>query len=53
MFAFFAYYSQNPATALRQTLDLMVQRAYWVMNNDVLISVPCSCSWVTCSSDPI
>jgi len=40
MFAFFAYYSQNPATALRQTLDLMVQRAYWVMNNDVLISVP-------------
>jgi TRAP-type mannitol/chloroaromatic compound transport system permease large subunit len=40
MFAFFAYYSQNPATALNQTLDLMALRAYWVMNNDVLISVP-------------
>ena len=25
---------------MQQTLDLMVQRAYWVMNNDVLISVP-------------
>jgi len=40
MFAFFAYYSQNPLTALTQTLDLMALRAYWVMNNDVLISVP-------------
>jgi TRAP-type mannitol/chloroaromatic compound transport system permease large subunit len=40
MFAFFAYYSQNPALAGTQTLDLMVQRAYAVMNNDVLISVP-------------
>ena len=40
MFAFFAYYSQNPALAATQTLDLMVQRAYAVMNNDVLISVP-------------
>ncbi|MEW6668108.1 MAG: TRAP transporter large permease subunit [Thermodesulfobacteriota bacterium] len=40
MFTFFAYYSQNPATALRQTLDLMALRAYWVMSNDVLISVP-------------
>jgi len=40
LFAFFAYYSVNPATALTQTLDLMALRAYWVMNNDVLISVP-------------
>jgi TRAP-type mannitol/chloroaromatic compound transport system permease large subunit len=40
MFSFFAYYSQNPSTALTQTLDLMALRAYWVMNNDVLISVP-------------
>ncbi len=40
MFTFFAYYSQNPATALPQTLDLMALRAYWVMSNDVLISVP-------------
>lgn len=39
-FTFFAYYSQNPATALNQTLDLMALRAYWVMSNDVLISVP-------------
>ena len=40
MFTWFAYYSVDPSTAMRQTLDLMVQRAYWVMNNDVLISVP-------------
>jgi TRAP-type mannitol/chloroaromatic compound transport system permease large subunit len=40
MFAWFAYYSANPDLAVQQTLDLMVQRAYWVMNNDVLISVP-------------
>ncbi|HSD60120.1 MAG TPA: TRAP transporter large permease subunit, partial [Burkholderiales bacterium] len=39
-FAWIAYRSQNPATAVTQTLDLMVQRAYAVMNNDVLISVP-------------
>ena len=40
MFTWFAYYSVNPALAVQQTLDLMVQRAFWVMNNDVLISVP-------------
>jgi TRAP-type mannitol/chloroaromatic compound transport system permease large subunit len=40
MFAWFAYHSSNPSTAVQHTLDLMVQRAYWVMNNDVLISVP-------------
>jgi len=40
MFAFFAYYSQNPGTALTRVLDLMALRAYWVMSNDVLISVP-------------
>jgi len=40
MFTFFAFYSENPATALRRTLDLMALRAYWVMSNDVLISVP-------------
>lgn len=40
MFAWFAYYSVNSHTAVQQTLDLMVQRAYWVMNNDVLISIP-------------
>jgi TRAP-type mannitol/chloroaromatic compound transport system permease large subunit len=39
-FAWFAYNSVNPDLAVQQTLDLMVQRAYWVMNNDVLISVP-------------
>jgi TRAP-type mannitol/chloroaromatic compound transport system permease large subunit len=39
-FTWFAYYSVNPALAMQQTLDLMVQRAYWVMNNDVLIAVP-------------
>ncbi|MDP1992033.1 MAG: TRAP transporter large permease subunit [Syntrophales bacterium] len=39
-FTWYAYNSTNPALAVQQTLDLMVQRAYWVMNNDVLISVP-------------
>ena len=40
MFAFFAYYSQNPNTAAAHTFDLVAQRAYAVMNNDVLISIP-------------
>lgn len=40
MFAWFAYHSQNPEQAVQQTLDLMVQRAYSVMANDVLISIP-------------
>ncbi|MGV3740777.1 MAG: TRAP transporter large permease subunit [Burkholderiaceae bacterium] len=40
MFTWFAYRSQNPDLAVQQTLDLMVQRAYSVMSNDVLISVP-------------
>ncbi len=40
MFAFLAYYSADHHTAARQTLDLMVQRAYSVMSNDVLISIP-------------
>lgn len=42
LFAFFAYHSgdQTSAGAIRQTLDLMVQRAFSVMSNDVLISIP-------------
>ena len=42
MFAFFAYHSgdQTAAGAMTQTLDLMVQRAFSVMGNDVLISIP-------------
>ena len=40
VFAWIAYRSQNPALAVQQTLDLMVQRAYSVMSNDVLISIP-------------
>lgn len=39
-FAWLAYRSGNPDLATRQTLDLMVQRAYSVMSNDVLISIP-------------
>jgi len=39
-FAWLAYRSGNPDLAQRQTLDLMVQRAYSVMSNDVLISIP-------------
>jgi TRAP-type mannitol/chloroaromatic compound transport system permease large subunit len=42
LFAFFAYHSgqQTAAGAASQTLDLMVQRAFSVMTNDVLISIP-------------
>jgi TRAP-type mannitol/chloroaromatic compound transport system permease large subunit len=39
-FAWLAYRSVNPELAVRQVLDLMVQRAYGVMSNDVLIAVP-------------
>ncbi|MGQ0653834.1 MAG: TRAP transporter large permease [Betaproteobacteria bacterium] len=39
-FGWLAYRSVNPATATQQILDLMVQRAYAVMSNDVLIAVP-------------
>src|SRR5690606_16629584 len=42
MFAFFAYMDRtgDPGEAVQQTLDLMVQRTYAVMANDVLIAVP-------------
>jgi TRAP-type mannitol/chloroaromatic compound transport system permease large subunit len=40
IFAFIAYRMRSPDLALGQTLDLMVQRAYAVMGNDVLISIP-------------
>jgi TRAP-type mannitol/chloroaromatic compound transport system permease large subunit len=40
VFAWIAYKSQNPGLAVQQTLDLMVQRTYSVMSNDVLISIP-------------
>ena len=40
IFTFFAYSFQNPELALQNTLSLMVQRAYAVMTNDVLISIP-------------
>ncbi|MCW2313855.1 TRAP transporter large permease [Rhodoferax antarcticus] len=40
VFAWFAYQSENPSLAVQQTLDLMVQRTYAVMANDVLISIP-------------
>jgi TRAP-type mannitol/chloroaromatic compound transport system permease large subunit len=39
-FAWLSYRSVNPDLAVRQTLDLMVQRTYGVMSNDVLIAVP-------------
>ncbi len=40
IFAWLAFRSRNPDLAIQQTLDLMVQRAYSVMSNDVLISIP-------------
>jgi len=39
-FGWLAYRSADPQMATRQILDLMVQRAYSVMANDVLIAVP-------------
>ena len=39
-FAWLAYRSVNPELAVQQVLDLMVQRAYGVMSNDVLIAIP-------------
>ncbi|THC45363.1 TRAP transporter large permease subunit [Massilia sp. Mn16-1_5] len=40
MFAWLAFHSSDPAQATGLTLELMVQRAYSVMANDVLISIP-------------
>ena len=42
LFAYFAYHSggQTASGAMKQTLELMVQRAFSVMGNDVLISIP-------------
>jgi TRAP-type mannitol/chloroaromatic compound transport system permease large subunit len=40
LFAWISYRMDSPEHAVRQTLDLMVQRAYSVMTNDVLISIP-------------
>jgi len=40
IFAYLAYAERSPELAVTQTLDLMVQRAYAVMGNDVLISIP-------------
>ncbi len=39
-FGWLAYRSADPALADRQILDLMVQRTYAVMSNDVLIAIP-------------
>src|SRR5512140_1246894 len=39
-FGWLAYRSVNPALAETQILDLMVQRAHYVMSHDVLIAVP-------------
>jgi len=39
-FAWLSYNSVDPDLAVQQTLDLMVQRTYSVMTNDVLIAVP-------------
>src|SRR3954465_15036833 len=40
IFAYSAYKMQGSPDAMRHTLDLFVQRAFSVMNNDVLISIP-------------
>src|SRR5687767_13518496 len=39
-FAWLAYRDVNPTLAPQQVLDLMVQRTYGVMSNDVLIAIP-------------
>ena len=40
LFSWFFYHSVDPDMAGGQVLNLMVQRAYGVMSNDVLIAVP-------------
>jgi len=40
IFTFISYSYADPSLALNNTLSLMVQRAYAVMTNDVLISIP-------------
>ncbi len=40
LFSWYAYYTSDPDLAVAQTLDLMVQRTYGVMTNDVLIAIP-------------
>lgn len=40
LFSGYAYYSSDPDLAVAQTLNLMVQRTYGVMTNDVLIAIP-------------
>lgn len=43
IFAFIAYFAQKGGDAniaVKHTLDLMVQRTYGVMTNEVLISIP-------------
>src|SRR5262247_644157 len=39
-FAWLAYRTGDPNTAVARTLDLFVQRTYGVMSNDVLIAIP-------------
>src|SRR5262245_64020024 len=39
-FAWLAYRSVDPQTAVARVLDLFVQRTYGVMSNDVLIAIP-------------
>ncbi len=39
-FAWLSYRSVNPDLAVRQVLDLMVQRTYGVMNNESLLAIP-------------
>jgi TRAP-type mannitol/chloroaromatic compound transport system permease large subunit len=39
-FAWLAYRSVNPALAGQQVFDVMVQRTFGVMSNDVLIAIP-------------
>jgi TRAP-type mannitol/chloroaromatic compound transport system permease large subunit len=42
LFAFFAFHNQGEGDtqAIKRTLDLMVQRTFAVMTNDVLVSIP-------------
>ncbi len=39
-FAWLAYRAVNPDLAVRQVLDLMVQRTFGVMNNESLLAIP-------------
>ncbi len=51
-FGFYAYFVPDQLIWDNRILYLFTQNTFSVMNNNVLISIPLFCSWVTSSSAP-